>query len=247
MKIVVALLFVAINAFAIPQLINYQGQLTSPTGSPLDTTVAMTFRLYPVSSGGATVWTETHPAVTVTDGLFNVSLGSITALSDLFAVNRWLGVTIGNNSEMTPRQQVTTVAHAYRVGTIDGASGGYVTSSVQVYGDLSVGDANTISQTNSIAVGTDQVIEGQLSSITGGSDNIVNNTASWSHIGGGNSNSTTGHYTTIGGGSTNISADSGATVSGGRNNRARGRYSVVAGGGGGFELGNRPLFYSRGR
>ncbi|MBL0062612.1 MAG: hypothetical protein IPP40_14285 [bacterium] len=51
-------------------MINYQGQLTSPTGTPLDTTVVITFDIYPVVSGGAASWTETHPSVVVTDGLF---------------------------------------------------------------------------------------------------------------------------------------------------------------------------------
>ncbi|MBL0061281.1 MAG: hypothetical protein IPP40_07300 [bacterium] len=44
----------AIAAFAaVPQLINYQGSLTTSTGTPLDTTVSMTFHLYDGSGGEA--------------------------------------------------------------------------------------------------------------------------------------------------------------------------------------------------
>ncbi|MCC6477490.1 hypothetical protein IT157_10595 [bacterium] len=125
-----ALLSVVISAFAIPQLINYQGQLTSPSGTPLDTTVAMSFALYDSVSGGTAVWTETHPSVTVTDGLFSVQLGSVTSLPDVFAVNRWLGVTVGGDTELSPREQLISVAYAYRVGTVGGATGGTVTGNI---------------------------------------------------------------------------------------------------------------------
>ncbi len=121
MKKLLLVLLLAANAIAIPQIVNYQGQLTSPTGVPLDTTVAITFNIWPTPAGGVSAWTEAHPAVVVTNGLFNVQLGSITALPDLFGVNRWLGITVGNNTEMTPREQLVSVVHAYRVGTVDGA------------------------------------------------------------------------------------------------------------------------------
>ena len=80
MKYVLAIFLISLNAFAIPQLINYQGQLTSPTGTPLDTTVAITFNIWPTPVGGSPDWTEAHAAIVVTDGLFHVSLGSVTTL-----------------------------------------------------------------------------------------------------------------------------------------------------------------------
>ena len=36
-----------------PQTINYQGYLTNPGGTPVNSTVVMTFRLYNAASGGA--------------------------------------------------------------------------------------------------------------------------------------------------------------------------------------------------
>ena len=121
----IALLFSAATALAVPQQIDYQGSLARPDGTPLDTTVTMTFRLYTLSAGGTTLWTETRPAVTSAGGLFAVPLGSVTILPDT-VFNRaevWLGLTVGNNTEMTPRVRIVSVGYSYRVGTVDGASG----------------------------------------------------------------------------------------------------------------------------
>jgi len=234
------LIFVAVvnSVFAIPQLINYQGQLTSPGGAPLDTTVTMTFKLYSVASGGTSVWTETYSPVIVSEGLFNVQLGLVTPLPDLFDVNRWLGVTVGNNTEMSPRQQVVSVAHAYRVGTVDGASGGYISSPVLIQGDLQVGDANTTTGAEGIVVGSDNILGAYRSSITGGSDHVIEATAHQAHIGGGVGNLIqTSQYGTIGGGAGNVVNANYGTVSGGRLNSS-GNECFVGGG-----VGNRCAGY----
>jgi hypothetical protein len=80
----------------VPQQINYQGQLASPSGIALDTTVAMTFKLYSDTTQPA-LWTEPRAAVTVQKGLFNVTLGEFTALTDAILNNPqvWLGITVG--------------------------------------------------------------------------------------------------------------------------------------------------------
>lgn len=49
MRHLLALLLIAANAFAVPQLINYQGQLATGINSTPDTTVAMTFTIYNAS------------------------------------------------------------------------------------------------------------------------------------------------------------------------------------------------------
>jgi hypothetical protein len=80
------------TALAVPLLINYQGQLTAPDGTPLDTTVSITFAIYnDPGGGGVTLWTETHPSVTVQNGLFHVPLGFIMPIEDVFSVS-----TVGN-------------------------------------------------------------------------------------------------------------------------------------------------------
>ncbi len=224
-----ALLSLAFNAYAIPHLINYQGQLTSLTGTPLDTTVTMTFTLYSTAAGGIPLWTETYSPVIVGDGLFNVQLGSLVPLGDYFIADRWLGITVGGNSEMTPRQPITSVASAYRVGTLDWASGGYITSSVNILGELQVGDANTITSSEGLVVGSDNVVNSFRSSITGGSDNLLTTSAVHSHIGGGTDNDAHGQNSVIGGGQGNFAEGDYSAITGGRFNRTQ--FNSFVGGG----------------
>ncbi|MEO8103909.1 MAG: hypothetical protein ABI790_15405 [Betaproteobacteria bacterium] len=55
----------------IPPAINYQGFLTNPSGTPINSNVPMTFRLYDVATGGTPLWTEIQPNVSVVSGNFN--------------------------------------------------------------------------------------------------------------------------------------------------------------------------------
>jgi hypothetical protein len=107
----------------VPGLMNYQGTLTDGYGVALDTTVAMTFSIYTDSVGGSQVWTETQLAVAVGNGLFNVLLGSVMAISeDVFSDPvRWLGVQVGADPDLTPRQRITTAGYAFRAAETDTA------------------------------------------------------------------------------------------------------------------------------
>jgi hypothetical protein len=109
----------------VPGLMSYQGTLTDGGGVALDTTLAMTFTIYYDSTGGASIWTETQPSVVITDGIFNVLLGSVNPLSEaLFggSPSRWLGVQMGGDPELTPRQRIATVAHAFHAAEAETAS-----------------------------------------------------------------------------------------------------------------------------
>ncbi len=110
---------------AVPGMINYQGTLTDDGGMVLDTTVAMTFTIYYDSTGGASIWNETQLSVMVTDGIFNVLLGSVNPLTEgLFggSPSRWLGVQVGGDPELVPRQRIVTVAHAFHAAEAETAS-----------------------------------------------------------------------------------------------------------------------------
>ena len=212
-------------ASAIPQQINYQGSLTSPAGTALDTTVAMTFKLYSDSTAGTLLWTETRPGVSVSRGLFSVRLGSITPLtgSVFDSPPVWLGITVGSNSEMTPRSRIVSVGYSYRVGTVDGASGGSITGTTYIVGDLHVGDSNS-GNGDGLLVGTDHSITGEKSSITGGADNHIS--SQYSHIGAGTDNYANGDLSVIGGGASNTTNQY-ASIGGGTNNFALGVHSTV--------------------
>src|SRR4051812_24427595 len=100
----------------IPRTINYQGYLTYPrSGLPVDVPasapLAITFSLYTTASGGQPVYVETHPVV-VTNGSFSVALGSIAPLSIPFDTQYFLGIKVGDDSEMTPRQALASSPYA---------------------------------------------------------------------------------------------------------------------------------------
>ncbi|KPL19198.1 MAG: hypothetical protein AMJ92_04065 [candidate division Zixibacteria bacterium SM23_81] len=107
----------------VPGLINYQGTLTDGDGVTLDTTVSMTFSIYPLSVGGTAVWTETQPAVVVSSGVFNVLLGSVDSIADTVFKDpeRWLGVQVGGDPELTPRQRIAAVGYALWAAEADTA------------------------------------------------------------------------------------------------------------------------------
>ncbi len=108
---------------AVPQTISYQGYLTDAQGAPVNGTVSMTFGLYTAPAGtAAPLWTETQDSVTVTNGVYSATLGSATPLALPFDQQYWLGITVGSDPEMTPRQALVSVPYAQRARTIDDGS-----------------------------------------------------------------------------------------------------------------------------
>ncbi len=94
-------------------VINYQGRLTDPGGTPITGNYTMEFSLYNVETGGSALWTETQSLVPVSNGFFSVKLGSITSLSTVdFSKDLWLGIKVGIDSEMIPRLKLEDVPHA---------------------------------------------------------------------------------------------------------------------------------------
>ena len=125
------MLFAASSSFN--KQINYQGRLTSASGSIVgDGSYNMIFRLYTASTGGSDVFTEVYTStttqITVTNGLFSVLLGQLSSLTD-FNFNRdlYLSVAVGGSStppvwdpEMAPRKRLGAVPSAFEADKIDG-------------------------------------------------------------------------------------------------------------------------------
>ena len=99
----VAILF-AINVYAQPNTITYQGVLTDNSGALITGTPNITFALYSTSTGGTALWTETQNAVSVTNGLFQVELNSVNADwgTANFSGSMWLQITVVSTI-LTPR------------------------------------------------------------------------------------------------------------------------------------------------
>ena len=159
----------------VPKIINYQGWLTDSLGTPIDTTVAMTFSIYDSDLGGFSKWSETHSSVTVTGGVFSVLLGMGTPPmpiedSVFNQPERWLGITIGAAPEIKPRTRLASVPYSHRVNTVDGASGGTVTGDVAIQSNLDVdGD---IHAGGTLSSGSSITIDGTLNTISSSTDKI---------------------------------------------------------------------------
>jgi len=106
----------------------YQGRLADSAGAPLTGTYNMSFRLYNEGMGGTPLWVEqwTGPnGVKVRDGLFNVMLGSLTALPQAVITGHdqlFLGITVGTDDEMLPRVQLGSVPFAVQALSVPDGS-----------------------------------------------------------------------------------------------------------------------------
>ncbi|MFZ1266186.1 MAG: hypothetical protein WAU95_06965, partial [Anaerolineae bacterium] len=95
---------------------------------PLTGAYSIIFRLYNAVSGGAPLWEEQWPGqngVQVSDGLFNVMLGSLTPIPQAVVTGNntlWLGITVGTDDEMAPRVQLGSVPFAVQALTVPDGS-----------------------------------------------------------------------------------------------------------------------------
>lgn len=98
---------------AVPRLLPYQGRLLKADGTPESGTPRLTFCLYTAATGTSPLWCEDQNAP-LRNGFYAIFLGSSTPFdASLFDGNpRWLGVAVDGAAEMTPRQQIASVAYA---------------------------------------------------------------------------------------------------------------------------------------
>ena len=118
-------------AATVPQLMNYQGRLNDNLGSAVTGTRGMVFSLYSSATDTNALWTEAQSSVLINKGMFNVILGSTNQIPATVFDNAevWLGIKVGSDAEMTPRQRLTSVGYAIRAGIADTA-GSVVSGSI---------------------------------------------------------------------------------------------------------------------
>jgi hypothetical protein len=97
---------------SVPPVVTHQGRLYDANDVALSGTLTMTFAIYDAANGGSPIWSEAH-SVTFDDGYYSVALGTQTPLdSVLVGAEKFLGITIGADSEMTPRAAIDSVPYA---------------------------------------------------------------------------------------------------------------------------------------
>jgi hypothetical protein len=127
-----AALLASVSAFAassVPATLTQQGRILDASGMPVVSKLKFVFTVYDAATGGTSLWTETQN-ITLDDGYFSAELGSVTPIPDgVFDGSvRYLGVTVGSDAEMSPRQAVTSVPYALKAATADVANSAAFTS-----------------------------------------------------------------------------------------------------------------------
>ena len=107
----------------VPGRVNFQGLLLDSAGQPLTGTVSLQLQLFAAASGGSALWTETHAAVSVSEGIYDVVLGSLTPLTPaLFSASpRYLQVTV-NGQVLSPRREFVAVPFALKADAANSAT-----------------------------------------------------------------------------------------------------------------------------
>lgn len=109
------------EAMKVPLLINHQALVSDAVGVPLNGSFDLTYRIYDGPVGGNLLWVETHSAVPVSNGIINVTLGSIDPLtpeifsgsSDTGAVLiRFLEMQVGADPPITPMTRLVPAPYA---------------------------------------------------------------------------------------------------------------------------------------
>ncbi len=100
-----------VGAAAVSSIVPIQGRLTDASGNPLDGSYSVRARIYDAITGGTTLCDDTD-TVTVDNGLFNMNMNFCSA-SDIDGKQLYLGVKVGSDAEMSPRQAIYPVPYAW--------------------------------------------------------------------------------------------------------------------------------------
>ena len=108
---------------AVPGQVDFQGLLLDAGGQKVNGAVDLVFTLFDVPTGGGSLWTESHADVQVTDGVYGVTLGSVTPLTPelLAGGNLWLQIAVEGET-LSPRRQLLAVPYAIRAESAGNAT-----------------------------------------------------------------------------------------------------------------------------
>jgi hypothetical protein len=115
-----ALLAPAASA-AVPAGLTQQGRLFDKAGKPATGAIDVVFTLYDAATAGTSLWTEKQ-SITLDDGYFSARLGDVTPIPTTVwdGTVRFLGVQVGTDAEMTPRESLNSVPYAIVAGDVNG-------------------------------------------------------------------------------------------------------------------------------
>lgn len=114
----------SLGAAAVPQKMNFQGRLTDISGVSITGSESIVFSIWDAVTVGSSLWSETQ-TVQISSGIYNVSLGDVTAISSTVfsSPDRWLQIKVGSDAAMTPRVKLLTAPYAHVAETARFADG----------------------------------------------------------------------------------------------------------------------------
>ncbi len=117
-----ALLAAPSTAQSGPLLVAYQARLTDASGVPLTGAQTVTVSVYGAATSGSPLYVETH-AVSMLNGVATLLLGSVNPMpASLFqGAERWVGITVAPDVEMSPRLRISSVPYALNALDVAGA------------------------------------------------------------------------------------------------------------------------------
>jgi hypothetical protein len=103
------------------QTVWFQGFLADQaTGDPINASYNIVARIYSAAGGGVLLWgPETHNAVAITEGWFNIELGSVVSPLPTFASPPYYLSLQVNGEYLTPRLKLASVPSALQSATSD--------------------------------------------------------------------------------------------------------------------------------
>ena len=126
---------------AVSASVPIQGRLVDSSGIPVPNgTYSVTFRLYAASTGGVALCSD-HDSVPVQNGLFSEHMEYCSA-DDINGRALYLGIQVGSDAEMTPRQAIYPVPYAWSLrpgATISGTLTGDAILHVENWGSTGRG------------------------------------------------------------------------------------------------------------
>ncbi len=120
-------------AQGVPGTINYQGQLLDNTGSPVTTTITLSFTLWdaPTSGTNLLAWNDNDDVLPDANGIYSTEIGddpnNPVPASILSSNQAWLQVNIsvsggGADEDLSPRSRLLSVPYAISANTLNGES-----------------------------------------------------------------------------------------------------------------------------
>jgi hypothetical protein len=161
----VLLFLIPLSGYAgVPMFMSYQGQLTGSDGEPVNNpALEIEFKIYTVEKDGTVLWSEVHPDVAVSNGLFSVVLGSVQPVVnplDLdFDKQYFLGIQVAGDSEMAPRHRLTSAPYAFSSDNAD-----FAANADTLDGKDSNGFANAVHAHSGAAITSGTVAEERIDS-----------------------------------------------------------------------------------